>query len=351
MATKTDTGTDSYRALKLLFNHSKLDGEIIVTRSKFAVAYHAPAAQWPQLAKAVTGRNGLYLKLATYDYAAIAKREAESDTSAVGAKSELRSVVTFCADIDVASKGENYPTRDAALAALDRMPVPPSMIVNSGGPAGGLHAYWPLDVPYVVKSMDDLNRITAISKRWQGHLRSLLAPDSLDATAGPERLIRLPGSIRDGGIKVSIHSIRPECRYSLAQLTIPESREELLEQCLRDADRLLRQLRRLLNPQPSPIARYVDQQGITVEELLIDAGYEELANGWCRPGSTTGQRSLALATKHERPGINVFSTADPLFPSNDTNGKFYSIDEVFIRTRFAGNRKAAQAFCEFEVSQ
>jgi hypothetical protein len=52
------------------------------------------------------------------------------------------------ADIDVAeagkNNGKNYPSKELATELLDKLPVPPSCIINSGN---GLHAYWFLDEP------------------------------------------------------------------------------------------------------------------------------------------------------------------------------------------------------------
>ena len=71
-----------------------------------------------------------------------------SKTTRRGSRDSASMFPCLWADIDVAeagkNNGKNYPSKELATELLDKLPVPPSCIINSGN---GLHAYWFLDEP------------------------------------------------------------------------------------------------------------------------------------------------------------------------------------------------------------
>jgi hypothetical protein len=113
-----------------------------------------------------------------------------------GRESELQSVVALVAEIDTAGSshaGADYPPHTAALEALQRMPLRPS-IVNLSGPAGGgLHVYWALQTPVPVVGDRVRAKVKALSKDWQERLRAELSPYRLDSTFDLVRVLRIAG--------------------------------------------------------------------------------------------------------------------------------------------------------------
>ena len=81
----------------------------------------------------------LYYKVNRMDAAKVKARS----KSAIGGESELVSIRTVTLDLDTDAKGSQYASRAEILAALAKMPVPPTRIVSSDGTDdGGLHVSW-----------------------------------------------------------------------------------------------------------------------------------------------------------------------------------------------------------------
>jgi hypothetical protein len=113
------------------------------------------------------------------------------------------------ADVDAKGFGGSKP---AALAALDRLPLLPSVVVDSGH---GFHAYWLLHEPLTA----------ADGPRARGVMRGLYRTLSEQATAPLDdvsdmaRILRLPGTFNRKSTPpkpVMVVRWRPERRYSLA---------------------------------------------------------------------------------------------------------------------------------------
>jgi hypothetical protein len=93
-----------------------------------------------------------------------------------GTKDNLAQVSALWADVDFAS----FPGgEEEARQVLETFPLPPSMIVHSGG---GLHTYWLLEEP---EEADDLQRI-------EGCLRGLAEALKADAVWDLSRILRPP---------------------------------------------------------------------------------------------------------------------------------------------------------------
>jgi len=89
---------------------------------------------------------------------------------------------------------ENLPTREEALEFLAALPLPPSIVLASGG---GLYAIWLLDAPWTFTTDEDRTRAAKLSRGWQSHVRKLAADRGwhVDETSGLERCLRAPGSL------------------------------------------------------------------------------------------------------------------------------------------------------------
>ena len=84
-------------------------------------------------------------------------------------------------DADFKDLGEDETRRRIAAC-----PLPPSMIVESGG---GLHPYWLLTQPLYLK------RELSAAKRWLRHVATSVADVVDEAVSEPARVLRIPGSL------------------------------------------------------------------------------------------------------------------------------------------------------------
>ncbi len=173
--------------------------------------------QLVELAEFVQGRE-CFIKINLMN----AKRMLERSDYAIGRADEVSEIVSIHLDIDANKPG--YGSREEMLAALNAMPVPPSLVVNSNGTNGGLHGYWLLRCPHLIRDEADRARIATIAQRWLNHLRKL-AGQRIDGTANGDRLLRPIGSIRSSGNAVSCHEYHPERLYELNDFVLPEARE------------------------------------------------------------------------------------------------------------------------------
>ena len=149
-----------------------------------------------------------YLTINTLDGAAVRGR----GLRARGCEAEVVAVVAIVADIDAAPKpGHDYPTQLEIHKALLEMPRYPSIVVVSGRKNGGLHVYWLLDKPYLIRDQADRHRLKNISRRLQELLRSKLDGREMDSTYDLVRVLRPIGSTnyKYGTVVVEAHELDP----------------------------------------------------------------------------------------------------------------------------------------------
>ncbi len=315
-----------------------------------------------RLASDIQRHDGCFIKVNLMDSGKMAERQAEKVRTqgygwTVGNANEVKSIIGLHLDVD-AAKSDKYLTRDQALKALASMPVPPGLIVNTDGIGAGFHAYWTLQVPIRIVSDSIRQHWIAIAKRWQERLKTLaieIGGKSIDSTANIDRVLRPVGSLRASGNRVSIHHCSHQFYFEselYIEPTVDEIREDVTKMVRAKCDELLGPV----DLGDRPINAYIDAVRITPEMLLDEAGYTFLrGDEWRRPGAASAGRSLKIASKLDRPGINVFSGGDPLFSCDKTDGgvgKFYSVDEMFVIIRHGGNErihwKAAARWCREE---
>lgn len=104
------------------------------------------------------------------------------------------------ADIDFAEacglkkSTKKYPPREIAEQAIERLPLKPSAIVQTGG---GLHVYWLFHELLECSNDEDRSKAAAIVAGWQSligeHLRRLGSYE-IDSTFDLARVLRIPGS-------------------------------------------------------------------------------------------------------------------------------------------------------------
>ena len=98
--------------------------------------------------------------------------------------------------IDLDTRDERHldcpATVEEGLAALEKLPVTPSLIVHSGG---GLHVYWLLSKPLMIESPNGLEEVKHLMKRFAYAVKSFTGYTSMDAHASePARVLRVPGT-------------------------------------------------------------------------------------------------------------------------------------------------------------
>lgn len=115
---------------------------------------------------------------------------------------ECAGLVALWLDLDVADAGHKdarYPESLAqARGILDALQLPPTLIVNSGG---GLHAYWILTEPWLVRDAHDEQAehtaMVTLVREWQGTARyhaERLGRWKVDSTHDLARLLRPAGT-------------------------------------------------------------------------------------------------------------------------------------------------------------
>jgi hypothetical protein len=275
------------------------------------------ASQLDRMEADAEGLADAYYKVCAID---IPKAEAESKSggSAVGGVGNATAVFGFCLDVDAASKSDKYPSQSEALEAIRDMPLRPTHIVQTNGPEGGLHVYWDFERPVYLENEDARREVSRILQGWWLLLKERI---HLDSHGGIARVLRVPGSKRsDSEYSVQITESSGR-KYSLEDFEIEGSEpEEIPER----------------SHEHSVIGDHLEEQGITIADLLIEAGWrtegcDNYGNpAWWRPGSASGSPSGVEHTSigWGEPGFTVKSNqAEPLsdINANGTTGNWYSL--------------------------
>ena len=166
-----------------------------------------------QAAKVAQKHPGCYFKTQLMDWSAIRDRARRTGKGAVGNRIEVKTLVGFSLDVD-AGKSSKYVSRSQALWAMESLPTPPTLVVNSNGDGGGFHAYWTFVRPHLITGSDDRKRLQAKSDRLCGRLRELVG-GKLDSTSNIDRVLRVAGVDRLDGGRVTCERYEPDRLYSL----------------------------------------------------------------------------------------------------------------------------------------
>jgi hypothetical protein len=126
-----------------------------------------------------------------FNFARIAKKPA----SGRGKITDTHAFSVIGMDIDIADPkkpNKSLPADiDEAVSALETLPLPPSILVNSGS---GLHAYWVLDEDLVVSDESDLKHAREFVANFYRGVVSNLPQYNFDHTHDLARSFRMPGS-------------------------------------------------------------------------------------------------------------------------------------------------------------
>jgi hypothetical protein len=116
---------------------------------------------------------------------------------------------TLWADVDVLGgphEGNLPPDKDAALRFLDGLPVPPSLVVDSGF---GIHGYWPLDEANLFGDAEARKEAARVAKGWHGLVCDAARAHgwALQNLGDLPRVLRTPGTLNNkqgAGLPVTV---------------------------------------------------------------------------------------------------------------------------------------------------
>lgn len=338
----TRVETDTFKYLHALYSQC-VEGDILFVTEYDSgakkVAACFPVSEIGKAAEFVEKFKGtnLFLKINAMDHRATIRKRPYG----IGGNDEVKAVVSIHLDVD-AGKDDRYLTPDKMLEALAKMPLEPSMIVQTNGDEGGFHAYWLLDCPKYLETLEggqeeisdqgeaERNQCQVVANSWLRKLREFAKPSLIDGTADLCRFLRPVGSKRKSGNTVRFYSFKPENRYSFEQFIIPESASVAPVSKTTSYPSMLSEDDRV-------ITRYLKERNLySVEAILQQQGYSKHSQKgkfWIRPGSTSGQPTGEIYFNNGQEGFTVKSgAADPLCNTNGSgsNGNWYSIESLFV---------------------
>jgi len=229
-----------------------------------------------------------------------------------GTKADVTSVHDLWGDIDDKRFGDG---RAGAESALDAFPLPPTLLVDSGG---GLHPYWQLRAPLRLDGRND-----PLVARIESLLQRLYLSLGVDAVQDVSRVLRLPGSLNTKHqpprpVRVLLHD--PAAIYTL------EDFEALLPPPPRATRTRARTTTARRDGDPSPeevreLLRFIPAGGGYTEDWLrilgavhsVYPGSEGVAlcEEWC-PGKT-GEIARKFASFKRDPTANDATGVGTLF--------------------------------------
>ncbi len=239
-------------------------------------------------------------------------------TSGRGKTSDAHAFSVIGMDIDVLSTkkaNQNLPkTVDEAIAALESLPLPPSILVGSGS---GLHAYWKLSSDVVIGDDEDLKEARLLVADFYRGVAAELPEYSFDPTKDLARTFRMPGfsNLKDSANPkpVTLLEIHTDRVYTLDQIVsvsvsaIPKERAVQLKST---------------NPEDitSKLNLHMMQEGCGWVADAIDhpegAGY----NTWWAMGA------LFSKVENGRELFHQWSRLHPDYDPDETDAKFDQVD-------------------------
>jgi hypothetical protein len=118
-----------------------------------------------------------------------------------GTEADIGGIVGLWADIDVGTDGhegaKRYPvTEEEASHLLAAMPLPPSLVVRTGG---GLHAWWLLREPWCFDGDEDRADAKRVARGWGARLQEIARERGVqvDSVWDLSRVLRIPGTFRN----------------------------------------------------------------------------------------------------------------------------------------------------------
>jgi hypothetical protein len=233
-----------------------------------------------------------------------------------GGRQDCLQMLVFFADVDIADserhQGEkNYPaSREAALALVSRFPLPPTVIVWTGG---GLHVYWKL-APAL--SIPDAEPLLARLKVTLSRLAAQSGVE-IDNVFEPARMMRLPGSVNYKATPVPVEIIFSDWTRTYRagdwRVVLDElPRQPRLTTITSTRTKFDRRSALRLRGDSNWPERDEFNAGHSVEDVLLDAGWclhraTPQRTEYVRPGKTT--EGVSATVYADRPDRVVWSDA------------------------------------------
>lgn len=130
-------------------------------------------------------------------YVGVGLRRAGLDPTKRGGDEDIAGLAGLVADFDIAGPGHtktNLPRDRAEVQRIiDRLPLPPSVTVVTGG---GVHCWWLFAELWTLDSDAERQRARAISRGWAGRIKATARDHHLDVDAVHDlaRVLRVPGT-------------------------------------------------------------------------------------------------------------------------------------------------------------
>lgn len=281
-----------------------------------------PWEDWPDTIEeygldALTYRGEAYLDL----YLSVGFLWSEPDRGKRGGIRDVRGVPGVWLDLDV--KNGAFSSENDALEFARGLGWAPTILVTTG--TGGVHAYW--KTPEILDTAD----CAELCRMWYEHAQSRAGEIGIDKLCNPDRIMRLPGSIRwpkkpeepisvsrvvlDDGPIVHPERLREialpawhahQERVTVTRRRIGEARLNAHE--MLNSGNRWHMLEALSEAEDSFNARY------TWDDVLLPFGWTKLGTDhehrvlWSRPGD--GARKSATTDWPQSPDVmSLFSTA------------------------------------------
>lgn len=265
-------------------------------------------------------RTNLYHAVAT-------RRDASS-----GELANAQHLPAVYSDLDIRNtKHPKAPTEAEARETLDRCPLPPSVVVASGG---GFYPFWLLREPLDLQDPGDCATAYDALRRLTAHL------GADPACAEPARVLRLPNSQNykyEPAPVVTIESFHPDRRYNLSEITdwLPAWRNDPKAETHADSDGEIGEGGR--NAYLMKLAGAMRRKGCSVEAIeaaLLIANQQK-----CRPSLSADEvravagsagrytpaadAALALHDFHAYMPLHsyIFTPSRELWPASSVNGR------------------------------
>lgn len=202
------------------------DGEAPEGAAVHLFALPSKACYWPTTPGALVKQASALAERSEDVYIGVALRRLGLGRTERGKAEDCNFALGIGLDIDVGSDGHKggkrrAPSVDVALEILSRMPLPPTIVVGSGG---GLHCWWIYREPLELSEARERREAAAIALAWNRKLAEV-ARDfevDIDSTFDFARVLRVPGTtnrkIADNPRPVTILSINETARYNPSEL-------------------------------------------------------------------------------------------------------------------------------------
>ncbi len=158
----------------------------------------ANLSHWPESVEAAA-RLAASADERTNVYVGCGWREKPLGAHARGDRAQIAGIPALWVDLDVAGDGHSAkkypPSFEDARSLVRALPIPPSIIVNSGG---GLHLWWRFREPWAFEDEADRTAAAYLVKQWEATVQQHAAERGwvLDSVHDLSRILRIPGTWR-----------------------------------------------------------------------------------------------------------------------------------------------------------